>query len=88
MIPIYKEPKKMFREFGVYEHCYFCNNPTDTWHNGTNQPVCKECAKTHKVSELVKSHPEYKPISGSALEALNLSIKKSGKKSTKLQNRL
>ena len=61
MIPIHKEPKEFYEETHVYEHCYFCNKPTDTWHNGTNQPVCKKCAKTHKVSELQKSHPNYKP---------------------------
>ncbi len=61
MILIHKEPKEFYEETHVYERCYFCNEPTDTWHNGTNQPVCKKCAKTHKVSELQKSHPNYKP---------------------------
>jgi DNA polymerase III psi subunit len=62
MIPIYKEPKEYYKDFKCYEHCVFCNKPTNTWHDGTNQPVCKDCAKTHKVSELQKSHPNYKSI--------------------------
>jgi hypothetical protein len=48
-IPIEKEPK----EFKCYERCYFCKKETNTWHNGTNQPVCSVCAKDHKVSELI-----------------------------------
>lgn len=62
MIPIYKEPDDMYLNTRVYERCYFCNNPTDTWHNGTNQPVCEKCSKVHQVYELKKAHPEYKPI--------------------------
>jgi hypothetical protein len=62
MIPIEKEPDDWYLSLRVYERCYFCNNPTDTWHNGTNQPVCEKCSKKHKVSELKKSHPEYKPV--------------------------
>ena len=60
MIPIEKEPSDLYESAKVYEHCYFCNKPTNTWHTGTNQPVCKSCSKSHKVSELQKSHPEYK----------------------------
>lgn len=59
-IKIEKETPDLCKEFGVYEHCYFCNKPTITWHKVTNQPVCKECSKKHKVSELKKSHPDYK----------------------------
>jgi hypothetical protein len=62
MIPVIKEPKELFLEFHIHEHCFFCQKPTDTWHNGTNQPVCKKCAKVHKVSELPKAHPKYKPV--------------------------
>jgi len=61
MIPIEKEPEIFIRELGFYEDCYFCKEPTDTWHKKTNQPVCNTCAKSHKVGELVKSHPHYKP---------------------------
>jgi len=42
----------MFEEFGIFENCYFCGSKTDMWHNKTNNPVCKKCAKEHKVSEL------------------------------------
>ena len=63
MIPLVEEPKEHFKEFGVYENCYFnCGNSTKLWHWRTNQPICKRCAKTHKVSELKKSHPDYKPV--------------------------
>jgi len=55
MIPIKQEPKEYYENTRVYEHCYFCSKPTDTWHLGTNQPVCKSCAKIHKVSEITKS---------------------------------
>ncbi len=60
MIPIEKEPEGLGNDFRhLYEHCYFCNTPTKYWHSPTNQPVCKDCAKKHKVSELPKSYPEY-----------------------------
>ena len=59
MIQIHEEPKEYYEESKVYERCYFCNKHTNTWHNGTNQPVCKDCAKKHKVSELQKSSPNY-----------------------------
>lgn len=63
MIPLVEEPKEHFKELGVYERCYFnCGNRTKFWHWRTNQPVCKRCAKTHKVSELKKSQPDYKPV--------------------------
>lgn len=55
MIPIEKEPQELIEELRVYEHCYFCDLPTDTWHLKTNQPVCKKCAKEHKVIELKKA---------------------------------
>lgn len=58
-IPIEKEPKEFWQEFKCHERCYFCNKETNTWHIGTNQPVCSLCAKEHKVSELKKSHPQY-----------------------------
>lgn len=61
MIPTVKEPKELHEQFGVYERCYFCKQPTDRWHWRTNQPVCGGCAKKHKVVELPKCTPDYKP---------------------------
>jgi hypothetical protein len=60
MIPTVKEPKEFYEEFRVHECCYFCKQPTDTWHWRTNQPVCTDCAKVHKVAELPKCTPKYK----------------------------
>jgi len=51
-IPIKKEPDDLYLNTKVYERCYFCKTPTNMWHEGTNQPVCKKCSKEHKVSEL------------------------------------
>lgn len=59
-IPIEKESKELYKETHCYEQCYFCKKETDTWHMGTNQPVCPLCSKEHKVSELPKAHPDYK----------------------------
>jgi hypothetical protein len=63
MIPLVEEPKEFQSIFwGAVEVCYFnCGRFTHFWHWRTNQPVCKDCAKTHKVSELTKAHPKYKP---------------------------
>lgn len=61
MIPLVKESKDMYANTHVYERCFFCKEETDTWHINTNQPVCKKCAKNHKVSELTKCRPNYKP---------------------------
>jgi len=61
MIPLEKEEEEFFKQTGVYENCYFCKVGTDMWHKNTNQPVCTDCAKIHKVSELPKAHPDYKP---------------------------
>lgn len=52
MIPVIKEDKDMYEMTHVYERCFFCKKPTDTWHMRTNNPVCKDCAKERKVSEL------------------------------------
>lgn len=61
-IPLVEETKDYVKEFGFYEKCYFkCGSPTKYWHVRTNQPICKECAKTHKVSEVAKCTPTYKP---------------------------
>lgn len=51
MIPIKKEPAEMYENTHVYEKCVFCLQTTDMWHEQTNNPVCKDCAKTHKVKE-------------------------------------
>lgn len=51
-IPTYEEDPDMYQHTGVYEVCVFCRNPTKFWHKRTNNPVCKSCAKDHKVSEL------------------------------------
>jgi hypothetical protein len=62
MIPLVEEAKDLYKNLKVYEQCYFgCGNPTKFWHWRTNQPVCKECAKKHKVAEIEKCHPKYKP---------------------------
>jgi len=53
MIPIEKEPKELFEEFGFYEVCIFCKNKTNMWHE-KRTPVCKGCAKTHGGSEIKK----------------------------------
>jgi hypothetical protein len=52
MIPIKKESKELYKQFHVYENCIFCNKETDTWHLPTNQPVCSNCAKNYKVSDI------------------------------------
>lgn len=56
-IHLVKEPEG----YGALERCYFCSTRTNMWHAGTNQPVCKKCAKIHKTCELTKSSPYYKP---------------------------
>lgn len=63
MIPLVQEPEDFNIGFPIYECCYFkCGNKTKYWHLRTNQPVCKECSKKHKVSEIEKSTLNYKPI--------------------------
>lgn len=61
MIPLVEEPAEEHRIFGIYENCHFCKTPTKYWHVRTNQPICKDCAKVRKVSEIPKCHPDYKP---------------------------
>jgi hypothetical protein len=62
MIPLVEEPKILYQETRVYEKCYFgCGNETKFWHTRTNQPICKSCAKKHKVSEVEKCTPTYRP---------------------------
>jgi hypothetical protein len=61
MIPLVQEPDEHFHELGVYENCYFgCGSKTKFWHWRTNQPICKSCSKSHKVSEVEKCSPKYK----------------------------
>jgi hypothetical protein len=63
MIPLVEETKEPLSIglISVYENCYFgCGKKTKYWHWRTNQPICKDCAKTHKVSEVKKCHPKYK----------------------------
>ena len=63
-IQLVKENPEMYEMFKVYEKCFFdCGNATEYWHAGANQPVCKECAKSRKTSELKKCSPKYKPMS-------------------------
>jgi len=54
MIPLVEEPKEEYEQCGIYENCVFCGKETKFWHWRTNQPVCKNCSKTHKVKELKK----------------------------------
>ncbi|BBI90505.1 hypothetical protein HYO65_gp113 [Tenacibaculum phage PTm1] len=61
-IHLIEEPAELHEQFRVYEKCFFgCGNSTKYWHAGTNQPVCKSCAKVRKTSELPKCTPDYKP---------------------------
>lgn len=66
-IPLVKEPDDVC--FGVIEVCHFCRNGTRYWHQNTNNPVCTDCAKTHKVGEL----PDYGKIIRAARRRLALS---------------
>ena len=61
MIPVVEEPEDEWLR-GI-ERCYFCKERTTTWHLRTNQPVCKCCARTHKVAEVPLCVPgfKYKP---------------------------
>jgi hypothetical protein len=57
MIPVEREPKDLIQDFGVYEKCLFCLQPTDTWHTNSDTPVCIHCAQTRFVWELPESRP-------------------------------
>ena len=52
MIPLKQEPKELYEQFKTYEKCKFCRKDTDMWHEKTNTPVCKDCAKKHKASDI------------------------------------
>ena len=57
MIPVWTEPTSLIKEFGaLIEKCIFCNKPTRTWHENTNNPVCVECAKIKKVSDIKEDY--------------------------------
>jgi len=58
MIPIEKEPAKYFKEFKAYEKCFFCKEPTNTWHMPTNTPVCEGCAKVKEVGHIITELPK------------------------------
>ena len=48
-IPIVEEPE----DFGPpYERCYFCDEPTNTWYELVDIPVCNKCSELHDVSEV------------------------------------
>ena len=36
----------------LVELCEFCRRPTRYWHTRTNNPVCPDCAKSHRMAEL------------------------------------
>lgn len=61
MIPLVEEPADDFKNLHVYERCHFCKQPTSTWYERMNQPVCRACAKVHKVSEVPPCTPAFKP---------------------------
>jgi len=53
MINVKYEDAKTIAEWGgITEKCFFCKKPTRYWHELTNNPVCPDCGKTHKVIEL------------------------------------
>ena len=55
-IPLRRESDEEIREaMGIIEGCHFCDKRTRHWHHNTNNPVCEDCAKIHKVAEL----PDY-----------------------------
>jgi len=57
-IPLIKEQQSASGLFDTPENCYFCKKITRMWHENTNNPVCEQCAKKHRVSEL----PDYGKI--------------------------
>lgn len=60
MIPVWTEPTSITKEFpGISEDCIFCQKPTRTWHENTNNPVCVECAKIFKVSDIKEDHGKF-----------------------------
>jgi len=61
MIPVWTEDKAELKKWGMglenmKERCVFCNKPTDTWHENTNNPICTCCAETKKVCDIPEDH--------------------------------
>lgn len=52
MIPVRKENPELRGPNGLLEDCVFCGFPTEFWHEKTNNPCCRYCAKIHTVPEL------------------------------------
>ena len=53
MIPVWTETTSIINEFpSTIEDCIFCRKQTRTWHENTNNPICIDCANTHKVSDI------------------------------------
>lgn len=48
-VKVTKESPRVTAEFGgLLEECVFCKSKTAYWHNATNTPICRDCAKdTH-----------------------------------------
>lgn len=51
-IPLIHEGDVAKHFWGAIEDCHFCGKQTKYWHENTNNPVCPDCAKIHKVAEL------------------------------------
>ena len=52
-IPLIREPDEEATYYnGLLERCHFCRTSTRWWHENTNNPVCQDCSKKHRVSEL------------------------------------
>jgi len=57
MIPVWTEPTSTRNEFPkIIEQCVFCDTPTRTWHENTNNPICVNCASIRKVSEIPEDY--------------------------------
>ena len=55
MIPVWTECTGTREAFPhIFENCIFCEKPTDTWHENTNNPVCVTCAGDHKVADITE----------------------------------
>lgn len=57
MIPIEHEDIEELKKWGmglsnILEQCHFCKNETRYWNKKRNTPVCQECAKILKVSDI------------------------------------
>ncbi len=57
MIPVWTESSSGLGFLSkLVEKCVFCAEPTRTWHENTNSPICITCAGKHKVSEIPEDH--------------------------------